>query len=117
MFAKIIIGIVTFAMLCAMVWFGAPRTIVPMWNHAMDGEMALRELPTLQAQIKADHDTYNALAASNASAAQAAVARCDQRVKSAQSFASTLAKYGAPAKSVNGSRPFLGVNALDRITP
>jgi len=85
MFSKIIIGIVTFAMLCAMAWFGVPRVIMPAWTHIMDGEAALRAQPGLMATIAQD----KADASSSAKT-------CDARVHGAYSAAARIARIAAP---------------------
>jgi hypothetical protein len=105
MVAKIIIGVVTSAMVCAVVWFGVKDAAPMLWRHIMDGEAALRERPQLLATIEADR-----LAANGASKS------CDARVTSSLRSAGTINRLAAPRTSTTpGAQPALDAEAIRSI--
>jgi hypothetical protein len=105
MLSKIVIGIVTFGMICAVIWFGVKDAAPMMWRHVMDGEAALRERPQLLATIEADR-----LSANSASKA------CDARVASTVRSAGAINRLAAPRPvSTPGAQPALDADAIRSI--
>ena len=104
MFSKIIVGVLTFAMLLAFAWFAVPRVVVPAWTHVMDGEAALRAQPGLLATIAADRTD-----------ASKSSATCEARVQSAYKSAAMIGRLSRPQPRVNGVQPTLDADQIRSI--